>query len=369
MPRGIILDSLTRYVFPFGTPHPPNSKNLVPLPREGKVVITLHFSKEVYIMKTKKVISLLLIFCIAFSGCSIFKPEPSPAPLPEVIEEEGALSPIVIEPIEPEPQPEPEPVPEPEPEPEPLPENDIASLDELSPYFHEFENLGYEQVPWGPGTNFNKEGTPIACVGLQSDYGKWACDFYREGAEHENKVYLTFDEGYENGYTSVILDVLKEKGVSAVFFITLPYAKSQPELIQRMIDEGHVLGNHSARHPNMTKINMEEAYAEVADLHNYVSENFGYDMYLFRPPEGAFSERTLALLQKMNYRTVCWSFAYADWDPEKQPENQSAFDRITKSPHDGAVYLLHAVSKTNAEVLGDVIDDIRAKGYSFEKYV
>ena len=318
-------------------------------------------------MKKIKIIVFAAAICILFAGCSFFeKPEEN------IIEKEEGLSAniqitpeITEEPEQEEPQSPQEPEEE---EPAPI-ENDIAGLEELSPYFAEFADLGSEQVPWGPGTNFNEDGTPIACVGLQNDYGKFAADFYRAGEEHSGKVYLTFDEGYENGYTPVILDTLKEKGVSAVFFVTLSYVKNEPELVQRMIDEGHVVGNHSARHPNMTQITMEEAYAEVADLHNYVSENFGYDMYLFRPPEGAFSERTLALLQKMNYRTVCWSFAYADWDPENQMEHQKAFDKITKSPHDGEIFLLHAVSSTNAEILGDVIDYIREQGYTFEKYL
>ncbi|MBR5310612.1 MAG: polysaccharide deacetylase family protein, partial [Oscillospiraceae bacterium] len=158
--------------------------------------------------------------------------------------------------------------------------NSIDSFEKLSPEFAEFADLGKEQVPWGPGTNFDETGKPVACVILQNEYSKWDADFYRAGSGHDGKVYLTFDEGYENGYTPKILDVLKEKNVSAVFFVTLSYAKNNPDLIRRMINEGHVIGNHSARHPNMTQISMEEAYAEVADLHNYISENFGYDMYL-----------------------------------------------------------------------------------------
>ncbi len=319
-------------------------------------------------MKFLKITALVLAFCLCLSSCSWFKKEPEPSESSaSVIEGEGQLSAnIEVNPIIPEESESSSS--EPKVSESSLPENEIGTLEELSPYFQEFANLGSEQIPWGPGTNYNENGTPVACVGLQESYGKWDCDFYRIGAEHDNKVYLTFDEGYENGYTSVILDVLKEKGVSAVFFITLSYAKSQPELVRRMIDEGHVLGNHSARHPNMTTITMEEMYAEVADLHSYVSENFGYDMYLFRPPEGAFSERSLALLQKMNYRTVCWSFAYADWDPANQPENQKAFERVTRSIHDGEIFLLHAVSKTNAEILGDVIDYVRNQGFSFEKW-
>ena len=315
-------------------------------------------------MKIFKLTAILLAICLVLSSCSSRKKEEEN----DVIEGEGNLSAnIEITPVIPESSESSSS--EPEPESEPAIENEIGSLEELSPYFQEFANLGTEQVPWGPGTNYDESGKPIACVGLQTEYSKWNADFYRDGEQHKGKVYLTFDEGYENGYTPKILDVLKEKGVSAVFFVTLSYAKSEPELVRRMIDEGHVLGNHSARHPNMTTITMEEMYAEVADLHNYVSENFGYDMYLFRPPEGAFSERSLALLQKMGYRTVCWSFAYADWDPANQMEHQKAFERVTRNIHDGEIYLLHAVSETNTAILGDVIDHVRNSGYVFEKYL
>lgn len=317
-------------------------------------------------MKKTKLLALFLALCLLISGCSFGKKETEKDD--NIIEREENLS-VNIE-IKPEiPESSESSSSEQEPESEPAVENEIGSLEELSPYFQEFADLGSEQIPWGPGTNFDETGKPIACVGLQSEYGKWDTDFYRDGEEHKGKVYLTFDEGYENGYTPKILDVLKEKGVSAVFFVTLSYAKAEPELIQRMIDEGHVVGNHSSRHPNMTTITMEEMYAEVADLHNYISENFDYDMYLFRPPEGAFSERSLALLQKMGYRTVCWSFAYADWDPANQPEHQKAFERVTRSVHDGEVFLLHAVSETNTAILGDVIDHVRNEGFTFEKYL
>ena len=317
-------------------------------------------------MKKTKLLALFLALCLLISGCSFGKKKPEKDD--NIIEREENLS-ANIE-IKPEiPESSESSSSEPEPESEPAVENEIGSLEELSPYFQEFADLGSEQIPWGPGTNFDETGKPIACVGLQSEYGKWDTDFYRDGEEHKGKVYLTFDEGYENRYTPKILDILKEKGVSAVFFVTLSYAKAEPELIQRMIDEGHVVGNHSSRHPNMTTITMEEMYAEVADLHNYISENFDYDMYLFRPPEGAFSERSLALLQKMGYRTVCWSFAYADWDPANQPEHQKAFERVTRSVHDGEVFLLHAVSETNTAILGDVIDHVRNEGFTFEKYL
>lgn len=245
-------------------------------------------------------------------------------------------------------------------------ENNIKSKQELSEEFKYLEGLSTEQVPWGPGKNFNADGKPTACVLLQDKYGSYDADFVKYGEESIGKVYLTFDEGYENGYTPEILDVLKEKGVKAVFFVTLPYVKSCPELVQRMIDEGHVVGNHTNKHPNMTTISAEEGYDNVADLHKYMEENFGYSMYLFRFPEGAFSEQNLGLLQSLGYRCVFWSFAYNDWDPENQMDPDKAFMKVTGSLHDGEIFLLHAVSKTDTEILGNVIDKVRDLGYTFE---
>lgn len=249
--------------------------------------------------------------------------------------------------------------------PEALP-NVIKPLEELSEEFKYLEGYDPQQVPWGPGTNFNSDGKPTACVLLQEKYGEYGANFVRLEDQSIGKVYLTFDEGYENGYTSKILDILKEKNVKAVFFVTLPYVKSSPDLVQRMIDEGHIVGNHTSKHPNMSQISVEEGYKNVADLHHYMEENFEYSMNLFRFPEGAFSERNLALLQKMGYQSVFWSFAYNDWDPENQMENQKAFSKVTGSLHDGEIFLLHAVSKTDTEILGDVIDFVRNSGYTFE---
>ncbi|MFR9189581.1 MAG: polysaccharide deacetylase family protein [Anaerotruncus massiliensis (ex Togo et al. 2019)] len=143
----------------------------------------------------------------------------------------------------------------------------------------------------------------------QEEYA-W-CLFYRPA--DCGKFYLTFDEGYENGYTPQILDVLKEKNVSAVFFVTLPFVKSSPDLVRRMIDEGHVVGNHTSHHWNPTQKSLDDAYADIKELHDYMLENFDYEMTLYRPPEGAFSEQTLAMVQQTGYTTVLWSFA-SDWD-------------------------------------------------------
>ena len=317
-------------------------------------------------MTKKRLLAALLAAAMILALTACRKEEP-------LLDGEDVLAPSGSITVTPETPPEPEPLPEPEPEPEPepspfYPENELADKGNLSGEWAFINDLPADQIPWGPGTNFDPDGKPTACRLLQADWEKYDADFVRTKAEFENKVYLTFDEGYENGYTAAILDVLKEKGVSAVFFVTLPYVKSEPELVKRMIDEGHIVGNHTARHPNMTTETPSDAYDEVADLHSYVKENFGYEMFLFRFPEGAFSEQNLALLQKMGYRSVFWSFAYKDWDPENQYDNATALQKATGSLHSGEIFLLHAVSKTNAAILGDFIDTVRNEGYTFARY-
>lgn len=223
-------------------------------------------------------------------------------------------------------------------------------------------------VTWGVGVQTYEDNRPVAPVQLQEQYGtKYAVDFIKE---NEKVIYLTFDEGYENGYTSQILDTLKEKNVKAVFFITMPYAKTETELVKRMIDEGHVVGSHSVTHPSdgMPSLTVEQQINEYQELHNYIRDNYGYTMYLFRPPAGKFSEQSLAVAQKCGYRSVMWSFAYNDWDPDNQMEVSKALDNAVGKLHNGAIYLLHAVSKTNTEMLGDFIDSAREMGYEFKEY-
>lgn len=184
------------------------------------------------------------------------------------------------------------------------------------------------------------------------------------GNEEKKVVYLTFDEGYENGYTATILDTLKEKDVPATFFVTQPYVKKNQELVQRMIDEGHIVGNHTVNHPSMPSVTDDEKLKnEIMNLHNYVKENFGYDMSFLRPPKGEYSERTVAISKNLGYITVLWSQAYDDWDVNNQKGVDYAKKMILNNLHNGAVILLHAVSKDNTEVLGEVIDEIRNRGY------
>lgn len=184
------------------------------------------------------------------------------------------------------------------------------------------------------------------------------------GNKEEQVVYLTFDEGYENGYTPAILDTLKEKDCPATFFVTTPYVKKNADLVQRMIDEGHIVGNHTVNHPSMPSVTDDEKLKnEVMGLHDYIKENFDYEMAYLRPPKGEYSERTVAISKDLGYTTVLWSQAYDDWDVNNQKGIEYAKKMILNNLHNGAVILLHAVSKDNTEVLGEVIDEIRNRGY------
>lgn len=214
---------------------------------------------------------------------------------------------------------------------------------------------------YGQGVNVDESNRPVGAIWLQNDYGKYGAVYI---APESDQIYMTLDEGYENGYTSVILDSLKEQNCSAVFFVTMDYVKKNPELVKRMINEGHVVGNHSVNHKSMPTLSLEDASYEITELHKYMLENFGYEMYLFRPPMGEFSEQTLALAQSLGYRTMLWSYAYRDFDVDNQPAVSEAFSKVTNAKHGGAVYLLHAVSATNASIMADVINDFRNSGYT-----
>ena len=229
----------------------------------------------------------------------------------------------------------------------------------------QLEALDNTKSGYGPGVNVDADNRPSGATVLQDRYGKYDAVFI---APNSDKVYLTFDLGYENGYTGKIIDTLNEKGVKGLFFVTMDYCRSSPDIVKRIIDEGHVLGNHSIHHYSMPTLSVDTMEAEIMDLHNYIRENYGYEMKLFRPPMGEFSERSLAVAQSLGYQSVFWSFAYLDYDVNNQPATDYAFDKITGAAHGGAVYLLHAVSSTNTAVLGDVIDSLRAKGFVIAKY-
>jgi len=181
----------------------------------------------------------------------------------------------------------------------------------------------------------------------------------------EKIVYLTFDCGYENGYTAKILDTLRDKGVKAAFFCTLPEMKQNSEIIARMINEGHIVGNHSVTHPDFSGLSREQMYEEVKGFDDYLRENFGFSAQYFRYPQGKYSENSLDMLNAMGYTCVFWSLAYADWDLDNQKGASYALDTVISRIHPGAVILLHAVSPDNANALADIIDTARSMGYEF----
>lgn len=187
------------------------------------------------------------------------------------------------------------------------------------------------------------------------------------GNTNKKIIYLTFDNGYEQGYTAEILDILKKKHVPAAFFITGHYLQDQPELVKRMVKEGHIIGNHSWHHPDMTKISDKRFKEELDSLKKgFTSLTGEKQMNYVRPPRGIFDNRTLRLSKQYGYTSVFWSFAYKDWVVDDQKGADYAYKSIMKRVHPGAIMLLHTVSKDNAEALGKVIDDLRKQGYQFK---
>ena len=224
-------------------------------------------------------------------------------------------------------------------------------------------NLSNKKIGWGIKRNNNHQ---------QPDLGKENKKILEEnkgiamGNNEKKYIYLTFDEGYEAGYTKQILETLKENEVKATFFITAHYLNTQPELVKQMIDEGHIVGNHTVNHKSMPDLKDEEIENEIMDLHKAMYEKFQYEMKYIRPPKGEFSERTLAITNNLGYKTVMWSFAYEDWNENNQPDKEKSKKKIIENVHNGEIMLLHGNSKTNTEILGDIIKEIKELGYEFK---
>ena len=214
---------------------------------------------------------------------------------------------------------------------------------------------------YGQGTDVDEKNRPCGAVTFTQQYGDMGA--YALTSD-ENRIILTFDQGYENGYTSKILDTLKEKNVQAIFFLTGDYAKREPDLVKRMIAEGHVLGNHSMNHASLPTLSQNEARDEIMSLHSYVLNSYGYEMQYFRPPCGEYSEEAIDITRKCGYKTLFWSFAYVDWKQDAQPDPSASLQKLLDSAHGGEILLLHSVSATNAQILGDVIDGFREKGFT-----
>lgn len=225
-----------------------------------------------------------------------------------------------------------------------------------------YEDIENKIYGWG---FVRKKGSPPQ-VTLEEQERLQKYDAFYIGNGEEKKIYLTFDEGYENGFTDDILDVLRDNGVKAAFFVTMPYLEGEQALVGRMIDEGHIVGNHTVHHPNLSKCSVEEVKSELNALNEKSIELYGYEMKYMRPPEGAYSERTLAVAQDLGYKTIFWSHAYKDWDVNVQKGADYAISQVVPYFHNGEILLLHAVSKDNADSLDSIIKQAKKQGYTFE---
>ena len=215
---------------------------------------------------------------------------------------------------------------------------------------------------WGLG--FGNGSIPTAPVSRDA-LAKY--DAYYIGDTEEKVLYLTFDAGYENGCTEQILNVLKKHNVPAAFFLVGNYIERNCDLVRRMVDEGHIVGNHTMHHPDMGKITDKAAFQkELTDLETLFRETTGKALPKFyRPPQGVYSEENLQFAKEMGYKTIFWSLAYADWDNQNQPTEEAAINKLLSRTHNGAVVLLHSTSQTNAKILDRLLTQWEQQGYRF----
>ncbi len=215
------------------------------------------------------------------------------------------------------------------------------------------------------GLSFRTEGaTP---VGTASSAALEQYDAAYLGDSAEQVIYLTFDAGYENGCTEKILDVLKKHEISAAFFLVGNYIEKNPDLVRRMVQEGHIVGNHTMHHYDMAKISDKEAFArELTELEQLFFDTTGKELPKFyRPPQGTYSEENLAMAKELGYKTVFWSLAYVDWNNDSQPTKDQAFAKLLPRIHNGAVVLLHSTSQTNAQILDELLTKWEDMGFRF----
>lgn len=225
--------------------------------------------------------------------------------------------------------------------------------------------LSNTEMSWYYTPN-SKHQTPAVPSIAKTLLGKYSG--YYVGTTTSKVIYLTFDEGYENGYTGKILDILKVNNVKAAFFVTKPYIIQNPELIKRMVNEGHIVGNHTSTHPSMpSKASDINAFKkEFTETETAFKNLTGVKMPMFfRPPMGKYSERSLYLTQSLGYKNIFWSFAHRDWLVDDQPSVETTKSRILNGVHNGEIMLLHAVSKSNTEALDSVIKTLKSQGYRF----
>ena len=226
-----------------------------------------------------------------------------------------------------------------------------------------FAGSALETGSWG--LSFRQEGMPPIGNAGKDQLARYDAAYI--GNTDEKVLYLTFDAGYENGCTAQILDVLKANDVPAAFFLVGNYIEKNPDLVRRMVQEGHTVGNHTMHHYDMSKLSDKAAFSkELTGLEELYKQTVGAEMpKYYRPPQGIYSEENLKMAQELGYKTVFWSLAYVDWNNDSQPTAEQAFAKLLPRTHNGAVVLLHSTSKTNAQILNELLGKWKAEGYRF----
>ena len=226
----------------------------------------------------------------------------------------------------------------------------------------QFTHTTIETGAWG--LSFRQEHTPPIGPASAEELGRFNAAYI--GDTQEKVIYLTFDAGYENGCTEKILDVLKAHNAPAAFFLVGNYIEKNADLVRRMVEEGHIVGNHTMHHPDMQKKDGAAFAKELTDLEALFRQITGKEMpKYYRPPQGLYSQENLQIARSMGYKTVFWSLAYADWDNNKQPTREYAFSKLLPRIHNGAVLLLHSTSATNGEILDELLTRYKEMGYTF----
>ena len=227
----------------------------------------------------------------------------------------------------------------------------------------QFWGRSVETGAWG--LSFRQEGQPPS--GPAESRQLYNLNAAYLGDTSQKVIYLTFDAGYENGCTEKILDILNAHNAKAAFFLVGNYIEKNPDLVRRMVDEGHIVGNHTMHHPDMSKLSDKAAFQkELTDLEDLFRSVTGKEMpKYYRPPQGIYSQKNLEMAKEMGYKTVFWSLAYADWNNDAQPTKEQAFSKLLPRIHNGAVVLLHSTSQTNAEILNELLTKWENMGYRF----
>lgn len=227
----------------------------------------------------------------------------------------------------------------------------------------QLEAMASESNGYGAGKHVDSKNRPTFAQSEDKKFEKYDAHFIMPD---DGKVYLTYNCTYEHeGLVQRTLDILKATNVQCVIFIDKAFAKNYPHMIRQILDDGHILANHCTTHPDLPTLSIDKIVDQIMDIHGYIKETYNYEMKLFRPPSGYYSEQVFAIAQSLGYRSYNWSFTHLDYDTNNQPDTAATLKKMTDALHSGAIYQLHAISSANTNALEDFIDAVRSKGFEF----